>query len=127
MLDEVEAEIAHLEEASNQTRSRKVLRRTPVARVAEDTRGGTSLAMPLRKMGIFPRTVVQMIDVGEETGRLDEMLLKVATIEERHMRAQTKILISLLAPVLILGVGGLVGFIVIALLLPILRMSSAIH
>jgi type II secretory pathway component PulF len=98
-----------------------------VARVAEETRGGTSLATPLRKMGIFPRTVVQMIDVGEESGRLDEMLLKVAMIEERHMRAQTKVLISLLAPVLILGVGGLVGFIVIALLLPILRMSSAIH
>ena len=68
--------------------------------VAEETRGGDSLAAPLRKLGIFPRTVVQMIDVGEETGKLDEMLLKVAEIEERHMRARTKILISLLAPLL---------------------------
>jgi type II secretory pathway component PulF len=98
-----------------------------VARVAEETRGGDSLAKPLRKLNIFPRTVVQMIDVGEESGRLDEMLLKVADIEERHMRARTKTLISLLAPVLILVVGAMVGFIVIALLLPILKMSSGLH
>lgn len=98
-----------------------------IAQVAEETRGGHSLAMPLRQLGIFPRTVVQMIDVGEETGRLDEMLLKVADIEERHMRARTRTLISLLGPVLILVVGALVGFIVIALLLPIFKMSQAMH
>ena len=55
------------------------------------------------------------------------MLLKVADIEERHMRAQTKTLISLLAPALILVVGALVGFMVIAILLPIFKMSSAMH
>jgi type II secretory pathway component PulF len=98
-----------------------------IARVAEETRGGDSLAAPLRKLNIFPRTVVQMIDVGEESGKLDEMLLRVADIEERTMRARTKTLISLLAPVLILIVGALVGFMVIALLLPIFKMSSAIH
>ena len=98
-----------------------------IARVAEETRGGDSLATPLRKMGIFPKTVVQMVDVGEETGRLDEMLLRVAEIEERQMRAKTKTMISLLAPILILVVGGLVGFMVIALLLPIFKMSRAIH
>jgi general secretion pathway protein F len=98
-----------------------------ISRVAEETRGGDSLATPLRKLGIFPRTAVQMIAVGEETGRLDEMLLKVADIEERHMRARTRTLISLLGPALILVVGALVGFMVIALLLPIFRMSRAIH
>ena len=98
-----------------------------IARVADETRGGHSLATPLRKLGVFPRTVVQMIDVGEETGRLDEMLLKVAQIEERHMRARTKTLVSLLAPALILVVGSLVGFMVIAILLPIFKMSRAIH
>jgi len=98
-----------------------------IARAAEETRGGDSLATPLRKMGIFPRTVVQMIDVGEETGRLDAMLLKIAEIEERHMRARTKTLISLLAPVLILVVGAMIGFMVIAILLPIFKMSRAIH
>jgi len=98
-----------------------------VAGVAEETRGGDSLATPLRKLGIFPRTMVQMIDVGEQTGKLDEMLLKVAEIEERQMRARTKVLISLLAPALILVVGVLVGFMVIAILLPIFKMSRAIH
>ena len=98
-----------------------------ISSVAEETRGGNSLAAPLRKLGIFPKTVVQMIDVGEETGRLDEMLLKVAEIEERHMRSRTKTLISLLAPILILVVGAVVGFMVIAILLPIFKMSRAIH
>ena len=98
-----------------------------IAQVAEDTKGGDSLAAPLRKLGVFPRTVVQMIDVGEESGNLDEMLLKVAEIEERQMRMKTKTLISLLAPALILVVGALVGFMVIALLLPIFKMSRAIH
>ena len=98
-----------------------------IARVAEETRSGDSLAAPLRKMGIFPRTAIQMIDVGEESGTLDVMLLKVADIEERHMRARTKTLISLLAPALILVVGALVGFMVMAILLPIFRMSRAIH
>lgn len=98
-----------------------------IARVAEDTRGGNSLAAPLRRLGIFPRTVVQMIDVGEESGKLDEMLLKVAAIEERHMRARIKTLISLIGPLLIMVVGALVGFMVIAILLPIFKMSSALH
>jgi general secretion pathway protein F len=98
-----------------------------IAQVAEETRGGDSLAAPLRKLGVFPKTVVQMISVGEETGKLDEMLLKVADIEERHMRGRAKTLISLLAPALILVVGGLVGFMVIAILLPIFKMSSALH
>jgi len=98
-----------------------------VAQVAEETRGGDSLAAPLRKLGLFPGTVVKMIDVGEQSGRLDEMLLKVADIEERQMRRKTKTLISLLAPILIMAVGAIVGFMVISILLPIFKMSRAIH
>jgi len=98
-----------------------------VARVSEETRGGDSLAAPLRKLEIFPNTVIQMISVGEETGKLDEMLLKVAEVEERHMRARTKTVVSLLAPALILIVGAVVGFMVIAILLPIFKMSRAIR
>lgn len=98
-----------------------------IARVAEDTRGGDSFAEPLRKLGVFPNSLIQMIGVGEDTGKLDEMLLKVAEIEERQMRTRTRTLISLLAPTLILVVGALVGFIVIALLLPIFKMSRALR
>ena len=98
-----------------------------IAKVSEETRGGDSLAAPLRKLGYFPPTVVQMVSVGEETGRLDEMLLRIAQITERQMRAYSRTLISLLAPALILVVGAVVGFIVIALLLPIFRMSQSIN
>jgi type II secretory pathway component PulF len=55
------------------------------------------------------------------------MLLKVADIEERHMRARTKVLVSLLAPILILGVGTVVGFMVLAILLPIMKMSNTLR
>jgi len=98
-----------------------------VASVAEETRGGDSLAAPLRKLGLFPRTMVQMIDVGEQTGKLDEMLLRVAETEERHMRERTRVLISLLAPALILVVGLLVGFVVVAVLVPIFKMSRSVN
>jgi general secretion pathway protein F len=98
-----------------------------IALVAEETRGGDSLAAPLKKLGLFPRSVVQMIAVGEESGKLDEMLLKVADVEERHMRTHIKMLISWLGPFLIIIVGAMVGFMVIALLLPIFKMSQAIH
>jgi type II secretory pathway component PulF len=98
-----------------------------IAQVGEETRGGDSLAAPLRKLGIFPKTFVQMINVGEESGRLADMLLKVAEMEERHMRAKTKTLVSLLGPILIVVVGAVVGFMVIALLLPIFKMSRGMH
>ena len=98
-----------------------------IAQVAEETRGGDSLAAPLRKLDIFPKTVVQMISVGEESGTLGDMLLRVADIEERHLRARTKMMVSLLAPALILVVGAVVGFMVIALLLPIFNMSQALE
>jgi len=98
-----------------------------IARVTEETRKGDSLAGPLGKAGLFPKTAIQMVHVGEETGKLDVMLLKVADMEEKQMRARTKTLVSLLAPLLILVVGALVGFIVIALLLPIFKMSQTIH
>jgi type II secretory pathway component PulF len=98
-----------------------------IAQVSEETRGGDSLAGPLRKLKVFPKTVIQMIAVGEESGKLPEMLLKVAEIQERDTRAKTRTLVSLLAPALIMIIGAVVGFMVIALLLPILRMSKSLH
>ena len=98
-----------------------------LAGVGEETRRGDPLATALRKSALFPKSAVQMIAAGEESGQLDEMLGKVALIEERHLRARTKTMISLLAPVLILIVGGVVGFMVIAILLPIFRLSRGIH
>ncbi|MFQ5655099.1 MAG: type II secretion system F family protein, partial [Planctomycetota bacterium] len=89
-----------------------------IERVAEEARGGDRLAVPLRRLGLFPPTMIQMIAVGEETGNLGNMLLRVSTIQERLVRRRSSTLISLLAPGMILIVGALVGFIVISLLLP---------
>lgn len=97
-----------------------------IEEVAEETRGGKSLAAPLRKRRIFPPTMLQMIAVGEDTGTLDVMLLRVASMLQKQLRGHSRTLISLLAPALILIVGGIVGFIVIALLLPIFQLSQAI-
>ena len=97
-----------------------------LADVAEETRGGDSLAAPLRRTNLFPSTLIKMIAVGEETGRLDDMLLRVADIQDRQLKERSRTLISLLAPLLILVVGGVVGFIVIALLLPIFQMSRGL-
>jgi len=96
-----------------------------IARVTEETRSGDSLAAPLRRLGLFPAPMVQMISVGEETGRLDTMLLRVAGLQERQMRRLSSTLISLLGPALILVVGAIIGFVVISLLLPIFQMSQA--
>ena len=71
--------------------------------------------------------MVQMISVGEETGRLGTMLLRVANMQEKLVRRHAATLISLLAPAMILGVGVLVGFIVISLLLPIFQMSQQVR
>lgn len=94
--------------------------------VAEETKGGDSLASPLRRSGLFPPTMIQMIAVGEETGQLDVMLLRVADMQERQLRGRSRAVISLLGPVLILAVGSIVGFIVIGLLLPIFQMSQSL-
>ena len=98
-----------------------------IEKVTEETRGGDSLAAPLRKLELFPPTMIQMIAVGEETGQLDTMLLRVASIQERQVRRSAQTLVSLLAPAMILAVGALVGFIVIAMLLPIFSMSQGIR
>jgi general secretion pathway protein F len=79
-------------------------------------REGQGIAGPLGRSGIFPTLALQMVSVGEETGRLDEMLMRVAEYYERDTYNQVKRLTSLLEPVLILVMGLAVGFVVISML-----------
>ncbi|HJY80758.1 MAG TPA: type II secretion system F family protein [Candidatus Binatia bacterium] len=79
-------------------------------------REGQGIAGPLGRSGVFPTLALQMVSVGEETGRLDEMLMRVAEYYERDTYNQIKRLTSLLEPVLILVMGLLVGFVVISML-----------
>jgi type IV pilus assembly protein PilC len=89
-------------------------------------RGGT-IAEPLRASPLFPSMVAHMVGVGEETGNLDGMLGKVADFYEDEVAAVIKALTSILEPVMILVVGGIVGFIVVAMYLPLFQLYDNIR
>ncbi len=85
---------------------------------------GKGIAGPLRACGAFPPLAVHMTKVGEETGRLEEMLLKVADVYDDHVKTSLKRLLALLEPVLILSLGLVVSFIVLSMLLAIFSLSD---
>jgi general secretion pathway protein F len=84
---------------------------------------GATITTPLARGGVFPPTVVQMIAVGEQSGNLEGMLFKIADTYESEVETRITTLTSLLEPMLILVLGALVGFVVLAVLLPIFEMS----
>ncbi|MGC8842185.1 MAG: type II secretion system F family protein [Candidatus Sumerlaeaceae bacterium] len=96
-----------------------------VAKIPEHVTQGEGVAGPLKKSHVFPPVVVNMIAIGEETGRLDEVLLKVARSYEMEVERAVKTLTSLIEPLIILGMGIVVGFIVIAMLLPIFSIDPS--
>jgi len=87
---------------------------------------GQTISGPLKDVKVFPDMVVQMISVGEETGSLDSMLQKVADFYEDEVNAAVKSLTSILEPVMMLGVGALVGVVVISMYLPIFNMMNIV-
>ncbi|MBV9852593.1 MAG: type II secretion system F family protein [Armatimonadetes bacterium] len=90
-------------------------------------REGAKISQPLANSGLFPAMVTHMIDVGEETGRLSEMLSKVADFYDNEVDAMVKGLTSLIEPMLIVFMGVLVGFIAISVMTPIFKLVSSIH
>ncbi|MBW2708410.1 MAG: type II secretion system inner membrane protein GspF [Deltaproteobacteria bacterium] len=93
-------------------------------RVYTRVKEGDRLSKPLRDTGIFPPLAIQMITVGEETGRLDRMLLRVAESYEKMVRNTVKRLISLLEPTMILIMGLVVGFVVVSMLMAVFSMNE---
>ncbi len=89
-------------------------------------REGERITDPLRECGVFPPMVIQMVSVGEETGALDNMLMKVADYYDREVDMTVSTLASLIEPLLIVVLGIVVGTIVICMYLPIFMMSSVI-
>ena len=85
---------------------------------------GDTIAEPLRHSGVFDDLVVNMVQVGEETGELDKMLMKVAENYDNEVDTLVGAMMSLLEPVLIIGMGVTVGFIVIALFMPLVIMMQ---
>ena len=98
-----------------------------IHRARENVREGESIAEPLRRSGLFPPVVIQMVGVGEKSGELEKMLLKISDSFDRIVETRITALMSLLEPVIILVMGLIVGFIVIAIMLPILQMSSGVR
>lgn len=94
-----------------------------VLRVYTDVKAGSSLKAAIKKNTSFPQFVVNMTAIGEEGGFLDKMLLKVAKAYEVEIDRAVKAVSALLEPVLILAMGLIVGFIVIAMLLPVFEIS----
>jgi general secretion pathway protein F len=92
--------------------------------LAAGARRGAGLAQPMTEAGAFPPLAIHMVRVGEETGRLEEMLLRVAADLEADTRKLVKRLIALAEPCIILVMGLVVGFIVVAMLMAILSVTD---
>jgi general secretion pathway protein F len=95
-----------------------------VGRLADGVKRGGTIAAGMREHTTFPSLAVHMVRVGEETGRLEEMLLKVADTFESDVRTELKRVLGLLEPAIILGMGVLVAFIVVAMLLAIFSINE---
>lgn len=95
-------------------------------RISESVRQGQSIAAPLASEPVFPPMVVQMMAVGEDSGSLDTMLVKIADFYDAEVTAMTEALTSLIEPLLIAFLGVVVGGMVIALYLPIFSIATAV-
>jgi type IV pilus assembly protein PilC len=95
--------------------------------VIESVRQGGTIADPLKDAPVFPGMVTHMIGVGEETGAMDTMLSKIADFYEDQVAAAVKQLASILEPVMIIVVGGMVGFIVISMYMPLFKVYDSIR
>jgi type IV pilus assembly protein PilC len=87
-------------------------------------RDGERIAGPLKKSGIFPSMVIQMIAIGEETGNLDSMLNKIADFYDQEVDVAVKALTSMIEPIIIVIMGLVIGSIVIAMFMPMFEMGS---
>ncbi|GAB4241937.1 MAG: type II secretion system F family protein [Thermoleophilia bacterium] len=95
--------------------------------VKENIKSGDSIARPLERVSVFPPMVTQMISIGEETGALDTMLHKIADFYEDEVDAAVKSLTSILEPIMMIFIGGMVGLIVVAMYLPIFNLFQLVQ
>jgi type IV pilus assembly protein PilC len=102
-----------------------------ISRAVSDARNcvreGQKISAPLEQSGQFPPMVTQMIDIGEETGRMSDMLIKIATFYDQEVDVAVKALTSLIEPFLIIFLGGIVGFIVASIMVPMFTMINEIN
>jgi type IV pilus assembly protein PilC len=99
---------------------------TAITRIHDSIREGENIAEPLRQSHVCDEMVVNMIDVGEETGELDKMLEKIADTYDEEIDVMVESLTSLIEPMMIIFMGGAVGTIVIALFMPLIKLMGSI-
>ncbi len=97
-----------------------------VAKISLGVKEGQTIAQPLGKIKVFPPMVVQMVAVGEESGAMDTMLIKVAEFYDKEVATTIEGLSSILEPVMLIGVGLVIGGILISLYLPMFKLASLI-
>jgi type IV pilus assembly protein PilC len=97
-----------------------------VFKTIEAIKEGETIAAPLSREDVFPPMVIQMIDVGEASGSLDKMLSKIADFYDEEVDTAVDGLTALLEPMLMVFLGIIVGFIVVAMYLPIFKMGAAV-
>jgi type IV pilus assembly protein PilC len=98
-----------------------------INKVHDSVKEGESIVSPLEASGVFPPMVISMVDVGEETGQLPEMLLKVAEVYDDEVDNTVESLTSLLEPIMIVALAFIVGTIVIALFLPLIKIIEKMN
>ncbi len=94
-----------------------------IKKISKHIREGLSLAQTFSRSVVIPEFMASMVTVGEESGQIEKSLLKVAQSYEKETDAAIKVMLSLLEPLLILGLALIVGFIVISMLLPIFEIN----
>lgn len=99
---------------------------TFVLRVRGSIEQGSKFSDPLSEGGLFPEMVVSMVAVGETTGALDDMLVKVSEFYEDEVDLAVKTMLGLIEPIMIVGLGGIIGFVVLAMYLPVFDMAGTI-
>ncbi|MFC7300806.1 type II secretion system F family protein [Cognatiluteimonas weifangensis] len=97
-----------------------------VHRIRDDVAVGYQLNMAMKQVNLFPHMVIQMTAIGEEAGALDAMLFKVAEFYEEEVNNAVDALSSLLEPLIMIFIGGIVGCMVIGMYLPIFKLAAAI-
>ncbi len=97
---------------------------TAMDRVISGVKKGEGLARPIKEEGVFPMFAVHLLEVGEETGRLDEMLLQIADTYDRDLRTSVKRLVALFEPAMILFMGLVIGVMVVSMLYSIFSINA---
>ena len=97
-----------------------------VETASKEVKTGGGLAAALQRTKLFPKLAVQMVTVGEETGQLDDMLLKVSDVYDSEVRITVDRLLALLVPLLTFAMAGLIAIIVVSMIMAIMRINSLV-